>query len=206
MYGPGSCGLFAPNSDVMSFSLLVLGAASFLFHASLRQVLQFADELAMLGLMWAFLQGIFTIRKSSLFEKSVKISMAILFPLFSAFYVWTGKIIYHATAFAIVLGFIILRSYYLFYWLKPGFPQAMRNDWETRGRKILLILLIGYILWNIDLEFCAELRRFREQIGLPWAWLFELHGWWHILTAIGANRFMDMIREIQDHLKREKDE
>lgn len=26
----------------------------------------------------------------------------------------------------------------------------------------------------------------KHYVGLPWGFLFELHGWWHIFTGIGA--------------------
>jgi dihydroceramidase len=71
----------------MSVSLLVLGISSFLFHASLRQALQFADELSMLGLAWSLLQGIATVRTSCGNSKYIKICLATVFPLFSASYV-----------------------------------------------------------------------------------------------------------------------
>jgi len=199
MYGPGSQGLLAPTSDFMSISILVLGIASFLFHASLRHALQFADELAMLGLAWSLLQGTLMVRQSPIRARYITIALAIIFPLFSAFYVWTGKIIYHATAFAAMIFGIVLRGHHLFHWLKPEFPEAKRFTWRARGRKALLMLLIAYGLWNIDLEYCAELRNLRERVGLPWAWLLELHGWWHVMTAISASQFMDIVRELERH-------
>lgn len=51
-----------------------------------------------------------------------------------------------------------------------------------------------------------ELRRVKGRIGLPWAWLFELHGWWHVLTAISANQFMEIVTELQEELTRQKKE
>ncbi|OAA34792.1 Ceramidase [Metarhizium rileyi] len=206
MYGPGSSGLFKPNVDFMSLSLLSLGFASFVFHASLRQALQFADELAMLGLAWSILQGILTVRRSMVYDRFINISLAVVFPMFSAFYIWTGKIIYHVTAFAIAIGLITVRGYYLFFWRVPSFPEDKCSGWRYRGQASLVILLVGYALWNIDLEYCAELRALRERVGLPWAWLFELHGWWHILTAISAHQFMTIVREVQQQLKLEKGE
>jgi dihydroceramidase len=206
MYGPGSRGIFAPNLDFMSISLLILGISSFLFHASLRQTLQFADELSMLGLAWSLLQGFMTVRRSSSYDRLIEISLAVFFPLFSLFYIWTGKIIYHATAFIITMVLIVLRGYYLFYWIKPGFPEAKRKEWRTRGWKSLILLLVGYAVWNIDLEFCAELRELRARLGLPWAWLLELHGWWHILTAASASVFMEIVREVQVELRSGKKE
>jgi dihydroceramidase len=30
-------------------------------------------------------------------------------------------------------------------------------------------------------------------MGMPWGFLLEFHGWWHVLTAIGAYVFMVMV-------------
>lgn len=204
MYGSGSDGLFAPKSDSMSICLLVLGISSFLFHASLRHTLQFADELAMLGLAWSLLQGTLTARHSTTNARLISICLAVAFSLFSIFYIWTGKIIYHATAFAAIMVLLTLRVIYLFHWLKPELPEAKRFRWRARRRKALLLLIVGYVLWNVDLEYCTELRNLRESVGLPWAWLFELHGWWHILTAISASRYMDIFRELEEEFRNEK--
>lgn len=206
MYGPGSRGLFRPKSDFMSISLLVLGISSFLFHASLQQVFQFADELSMLGLAWAILQGVLIVRGSSSHARLINTSLAIIFPLFSAFYVWTGKIIYHATVFIAIVVLITVRGCYLVFWLEPRFPKAKLDDWRARGAKALAVLVLGYVLWNIDLEMCEQLRALRAQVGLPWAWLLEFHGWWHVFTAISAAQTMDMVRDLQEQLRREKEE
>lgn len=204
MYGPGSRGLFAPKVDFMSLSLLFLGICSFLFHASLRQTLQFADELAMLVLAWSLLQGILTVRRSSSYDRFVNISLAVVIPLFSAFYVWSGKIIYHATVFFAIVVLIIVRGHYLFYYRVPAFPEVKAKRWRAMGRKALLTVLVGYGLWHVDLEFCAELRQLRERMGLPWALLLEMHGWWHVLTAISASQLMDIVREVQEEQISEK--
>jgi dihydroceramidase len=206
MYGRGSRGLLAPNADFMSVALLLLGIASFLFHATLRQTLQLADELAMLGLTWSLLQGVMTVRHSSTYDRIVNVTLGVVFSLFAIFYVWTEKIIYHAIGFAITLILITIRGCYLFYWRVPRLPESKCKGWKSRGQWSLAILIIGYILWNIDLECCMELRRVKGRIGLPWAWLFELHGWWHVLTAISANQFMQVVRELQEELTSQKKE
>ncbi|KAI8627278.1 ceramidase [Xylariaceae sp. FL1651] len=206
MYGPGSRGIFAPKSDFMSISLLVLGVASFLFHASLRQSLQFADEVAMLGLVWSILQGLLTVRRSSTYDRFVNVILAIVFPLFAVFYIWTGKIIYHVTGFITIIVLIVLRGSYLLYWRTPGFPETKCAGWRIRRRNSLALLILAYIIWNIDLEFCAELRELRMHLGPPLAWLLELHGWWHVLTAMSAARFMDIVREVRIELRAEKEE
>ena len=158
----------------------------------------------MLGLAWSLLQGTLTTQASATYDRNVKVSLAVILPTFAAFYVWTGKIIYHATAFYFILVVLIVRGHYLFYFRQPRFPETKCKGWRFRARKAVAILVLGYVLWNIDLEFCAELRSLRERVGLPWAWLLELHGWWHILTAIGASQFMDVVREMQQELGLQK--
>ncbi|KAI1174968.1 ceramidase [Nemania sp. FL0916] len=206
MYGPGSRGFLAPKLDFISVSLLILGIASFLFHGSLLHSLQYGDELAMLGLVWSMLQGLLTVRHSSGYDRFINASLAIVFPPFAIFYLWTGKIIYHVSGFALAVAIIIARGVYLFYWREPGFPESKVAEWRIRGRIALILLGVAYFLWHVDLELCAQLRDLRGRLGLPWAWLLEMHGWWHILTALAAARFMDVIREIQTFLKEDKEE
>lgn len=204
MYGSGSRGLFAPNWDAQSMALLGLGIGSFLFHASLRQTLQFVDELSMFGLCWSFLQGTLTARQSPTKARFITASLAFTITLVSAFYVWSGNILYHVIAFATMMVLVTLRGQYLFHRAKPRFPDDKSRSWNIRTWQSIFICLCGYVLWNIDLEYCAELRSLRERVGLPWAWLFEFHGWWHVLTAIGADRFAYVVRELRDELEREK--
>ncbi|KAJ5678693.1 dihydroceramidase [Penicillium macrosclerotiorum] len=200
MYGPGSLGLFAPKVDFMAVSLFMLGVGSFLFHASMRQIMQFADELAMLGLAWSLLLGSLNVQRTSGYNRLVRVGLAVVFPLFSAFYIWTANILYHYIAFGTVLALITLRGHYLFHWRVPGFPAQKCAEWRVRSRRALILLLVGYGLWNVDLEFCTELRLLRAKMGLPWAWILELHGWWHVLTAISADITMAIVREVQAEL------
>lgn len=190
----------------MSVSLLVLGIGSFLFHASLRQTLEFADELSMLGLNWSMLQAVLTARQSPAKARLISTALAVVFIGFSVFYVWSAKIIYQVIAFSSGIGLVTLRCQYLYHWAQPAFPKAKSHDWNVRTWKSIGVCLFGYGLWHIDLEFCAQLRDMKERVGLPWAWVFELHGWWHIFTAIGASMFMNVARDIREEARREKKE
>ena len=53
--------------------------------------------------------------------------------------------------------------------------------------------LFAWFLWNIDEHFCGTLTSWKHALGMPWGIPLELHGWWHILTAISAYTFMAMI-------------
>jgi dihydroceramidase len=48
-------------------------------------------------------------------------------------------------------------------------------------------------LWQLDFIFCSELTAWKRAIGMPWGFLLEFHGWWHVLTAVGAYVFMVMV-------------
>jgi dihydroceramidase len=40
---------------------------------------------------------------------------------------------------------------------------------------------------------------------MPWSFLLELHGWWHILTAAGAYTFMAMVEGLtEDDMNRDR--
>lgn len=53
--------------------------------------------------------------------------------------------------------------------------------------------LFGYTLWQLDFIYCSQLTSWKRAMGMPWGFLLEFHGWWHILTAVGAYVFMVMV-------------
>jgi dihydroceramidase len=42
-------------------------------------------------------------------------------------------------------------------------------------------------------HLCKYVTAAKKQLGMPFSILLELHGWWHILTAIGAYTFMALV-------------
>lgn len=50
----------------------------------------------------------------------------------------------------------------------------------------LSVFLGGFGLWSLDNRYCAKVRAWRHEIGLPWGILLEGHGWWHLMTGVGA--------------------
>ena len=77
-------------------------------------------------------------------------------------------------------------------------PTKAENDYENgRDREILknmwilvaygvTIFLSGFAIWGVDNVYCSSLRRWRRQIGMPWGFFLAGHGWWHLMTGIGA--------------------
>jgi dihydroceramidase len=102
----------------------------------------------------------------------------------SIMYIRSGNIFHHFAAFSAMVHLIWSRMWYLI--LFPSRPKAemaalLRRFWKAAG-----LLVVAFVVWNIDLEKCFELRDMRSNIGLPWAWLLELHGWWYVLPLCGA--------------------
>lgn len=63
--------------------------------------------------------------------------------------------------------------------------DILRTMWTMVGFG-LSIFLGGFAIWTLDNEFCGTLRRWRREVGLPWGIVLEGHGWWHLMTGIGA--------------------
>ncbi|KAJ9668705.1 alkaline ceramidase ydc1 [Coniosporium apollinis] len=70
----------------------------------------------------------------------------------------------------------------------------------------LSIFLGGFAIWTLDNEFCPTLRRWRRQIGLPWGILLEGHGWWHLMTGVGAYFYIIWGIWLRHCLNRRQDE
>lgn len=55
-------------------------------------------------------------------------------------------------------------------------------DFKWQG---IFMFLAGFLIWNIDNVFCHHITQTKQKVLLPWAIIFEGHGWWHILTGLG---------------------
>ena len=191
--------------DFMSASLFALGVCSFVFHATMRHATQFGDEIAMLGLMWSMLRGMLRAPDpDSLVAHIAGSVLAVGVPILSAFYVWSGELVYHVVVFLSMLALLISWSHWLMVWAPLECDARERRAWQWHTWRAVGICLVGYAAWLADLTYCEELRVTRAWMGLPWAWLLELHGWWHVMTAIGISEFMDVVRDMDRGLKKEK--
>ncbi|KAI9682592.1 MAG: hypothetical protein M1822_006890 [Bathelium mastoideum] len=121
---------------------------------------------------------------------------------------------FHQNAYAILTAIVLFRSMYVMEInIRPSYKAKERELQEAReGKKILpaererqdkrdlkilstmwtmiayglTIFLGGFAIWNLDNIYCSDLRKWRREIGLPWGVVLEGHGWWHIMTGIGA--------------------
>ncbi|KAL8785621.1 MAG: hypothetical protein Q9213_003275 [Squamulea squamosa] len=128
----------------------------------------------------------------------------------TAYYYHIKDLLFHQNAFALLTAVVFFRNLYgMEISLRPS-RQARRRAWlgradvnnvaeqtrmDQRDLSILKTIYqmipvglgsiaLGFLIWNVDNEFCPTLRRWRRAVGLPWGILLEGHGWWHIFTGI----------------------
>src|SRR5271154_4196567 len=63
--------------------------------------------------------------------------------------------------------------------------EILKNMWILVAFGVS-IFLGGFGVWALDRVFCSRLRSWRRSIGLPWGIFLEGHGWWHLMTGLGA--------------------
>ncbi|KAH8697103.1 alkaline phytoceramidase [Talaromyces proteolyticus] len=182
----------SPRIDLMSASLFLVGVCSFLFHATLHQETQFSDDLSMLFLAATLLQRLYCANKPAATARLITTAIFATVTAMSAYYVRSGDLVVHTSMFAGMLTLVWPRTVYLIHH-RQGQDKAVLYGKLGRACGCLVF---GFLLWNVDLEMCLRLRYVRSVVGLPWAWALELHGWWHLLTALGAAVYMDLIRDL----------
>lgn len=191
MYGPESGGLFRPNVDFRSLSFLFFGIASVAFHANFRYTLEPAAKLALFGFISSMSLEILTLRNSRKTRE---------YDNFVACLVWIGLLYISPTKLVQVTlsAFLLLPSVWQLFkcyvWKRP-YPFGQSQDRVIRAWRATSLFVLACLFRTLDTELCTMLGDFRRSVGQPWAGLFELHAWWHILSAFAASEFMSLLRE-----------
>lgn len=102
----------------------------------------------------------------------------------SVYHVWADEIILHEVTFAVMIFLVSRQTRKLI--KKQVKSEAARKTLGRMATGGISSGLFGFFLWNIDFHLCSYVTAFKHWIGLPWGFIFELHGWWHIFTGIGA--------------------
>jgi dihydroceramidase len=109
----------------------------------------------------------------------------------SVYHCATDEILVHVVTFGVMVIYIGIKTRKL--------VQTRVTDPGEKKRVATLMnfgalsAALAYALWNIDMHLCPTVLTLRRSVGLPFGILLELHGWWHILTAIGAYIFMVLV-------------
>lgn len=180
--------------DAMAVSLVFVGVFSAIFHASLHRETQFLDEMSMFFLGSALLQPLYTKGFSPAAQTAITTAILSVVAAISAVYYQTRIVELHWGSFFAIQNLIWPRALYIIYSRqRPAADRSrlFRQFWTATG-----VMTLALLVWVVDLELCPPLRGLRARVGLPWAHLLELHGWWHVLTAVSASKYISLIREI----------
>lgn len=168
-----------------SLGFLLVGFGSWWFHMTLRYEYQLLDELPMIYATCIPFWSVFSEFKSR--STSALIGLGIFAfangLCFVYLNIYTNPTL-HQTAYALLNLSIVTKSIFLSnkYVQDPAARRRMSNALFSG----LGFFLLGYILWNADIHFCDYARATRREWGMPYGFLLEGHGWWHIFTGTGV--------------------
>lgn len=139
------------------------------------------------------LHRVLTVNSSQRTSTVVAILLGILLVAFAAFHAITDELILHSASFVISVTIIGIRTMQLIKLRKEPGSTARRQIWgivkfgagmfspfviQSHANRETVIFNVGYVVWLLDGWACKFLKSARAAIGLPWAFLLELHGWY----------------------------
>ncbi|MCJ1292240.1 hypothetical protein MMC34_003790 [Xylographa carneopallida] len=178
--------------------------------------MQLVDELSMIYTTCIMCYATFSYAKPRQFSVWLAIGLVALAAFITAYYHYLQDPVFHQNAYAILTATVLIRCMFVMELnLRPLFKLNEKEDKrhgkspmtpedkmasaakDNRDLEILhtmwwmivygiSIFLGGFAIWNMDNVYCSTLRTWRRDIGLPWGILLEGHGWWHLMTGIGA--------------------
>ncbi|KAJ5772978.1 alkaline phytoceramidase [Penicillium paradoxum] len=180
--------------SISYLGLIGVGVCSASYHMTLKYHTQMSDELSMHLLTTPLLYRILTFQASPQRTKIVGIVLSTLFTIVMVTHMVMDEFLLHATTFGLAVYLIATRMLKII-------PDQVPDPKIRRTLRNLTFFgcfsfVFGYFVWLIDDWACGLLTQTRHAVGVPLAFLFELHGWWHVFTAIGgyvAVALVDMI-------------
>jgi dihydroceramidase len=104
--------------------------------------------------------------------------------VFSVWHCITDEIHMHSLLFGIMICLVGIQTRSIIH--ARILDQAVRKEITKVAAWGAVIFVSGFGIWNLDNAFCGLLTHTKREIGMPWSFLLELHGWWHIFTGVGA--------------------
>ncbi|KAJ4135057.1 hypothetical protein NW768_004670 [Fusarium equiseti] len=143
-----------------------------------------SDELSMHLLTTPLIYRLLSFNATPEKTRLIGIVLSIMFTVVMVTHMVMDEFLLHATTFG--LGIYVIATRVL-----KIIPQQVKDPATKKKFQNIAVLGLGsfgfgYMVWLIDEFACRYLTNARHAIGLPFAFLLELHGWWHVLTAIGG--------------------
>lgn len=159
-------------------SLCVVGIGSSCFHATLLYEMQLLDELPMIYCTCVMIFCIYHCSNNP-GHHNTTLTLALIFccAMVTLVYLTIVNPLIFQWAYGILVAILVI-----------GTLRACRK--HNGSRKLAIISLVsfgvGFILWNIDNNFCSHIREVRNQFPPPLRPFLQLHAVWHTLSAIGS--------------------
>ncbi|KAI8686424.1 hypothetical protein NCS55_00318100 [Fusarium keratoplasticum] len=185
LYGLFSCPQLPTGSRLFLYCGLVgVGICSGGYHMTLKYHTQMSDELSMHLLTTPLVYRLLTFQASPRRTISIGLVLSSLFTLVMITHIVLDEFVLHAVTFA--SGVLIVANRVLKI-ISQHIPDPhVRSSLRNVSLFGCFCFGFGYFLWLIDEFACRYLTDARNVVGLPFAFFLELHGWWHILTALGS--------------------
>jgi len=173
---------------------IIVGVGSISFHMTLKYPMQLVDELSMIYTTCLMMYASFAYSRSRYFSTMLGFCLLGVAGFITLWYHLTKDPVFHQVMYAGLTATVVFRSMWVMEaQLRPALEARGSVNTKSLLKKVwrmvavgLILFIGGFAIWNLDNVFCAQIRRFRRAIGLPWAILLEGHGWWHLMTGIGA--------------------
>lgn len=169
----------------LAMGFMLVGIGLWWFHMTLRYEYQLLDELPMIYATcipaWLVFSEFKTQRQLAQIGGAIFMGANLL--LFVYMYIYKNPTL-HQAAYgllnAAIIGKLIL--------LTNQYVPDKNARWNLTKLMVWGVGLFGfgYILWNLDIHLCSLWRHLRREVGQPYGYLLEGHGWWHIFTGIGV--------------------
>ncbi|KAI8984416.1 ceramidase [Mycotypha africana] len=169
--------------------VIFVGFGSWCFHMTLQYEMQLLDELPMIYVASIVFWLTYLADPDCHNDTMIRIGLVIYSAVITYSYIIINNPVFHQVAYGLLVCGVVLRSIVL---LKKV-PNTFVYE-KPRMRALLwmsaLGFIIAFILWNIDNQFCEHLKMWRSNVPFLIGSVSELHGWWHIGTALGVYYFI----------------
>ncbi|KAE9380641.1 alkaline phytoceramidase [Stipitochalara longipes BDJ] len=172
-------------------ALFNLGIASSLFHSSLKYSTQMCDEFSMLIATFIVFYRLLSFSQTLIGPRVLLGGLCALMLVVMVAQIVTGE----STVQQIVFTGMVYWLWHMCFKLIGNFggEEAVKRKMRWMAISGIAFFVTGHACWATDFYACDGLRETRRKIGMPWAAVLELHGFWHIFTGIGVYIFMVLV-------------
>ncbi|KAI8872852.1 alkaline phytoceramidase [Ramicandelaber brevisporus] len=188
-------------------ALMLVGFGSSAFHATLRTQEQMYDEVPMILGSAFILYSILSMKtpRGQTNWGYIVILTAVCSGLMVNYFMVDNAIVFQVSYGALVVLIQVLGMRTIMYLEDvTGNPEAAAHFEKCKDAakslfiRAIFTYVLGYGLWNIDMNFCDHLIAIREKVGLPFSALFQFHLWWHLLTGLGTYSCTTILQYVRD--------